>query len=259
MYTVAGPDGPIECLVTGAGAPTTLFAHGLASSIDETRPFGSGVIGTKVFFHFRGHGATGGSALPWTYDAVAAELWAVASAYGAQRALGVSMGAGALLRLAVGQPDAFERLVFVLPAVIDEPRGGRSVTRLLRQADLVESGDVDTLAASIVDDQPETVRGRSDVDVWARRRAIRLAGAGTARALRELSGEAALTSRDELACLDVPVLVIAQEGDEAHPAAIARGLAALLPRAKLVVFDKDGVMWSHRREVRDAITAFLNR
>ena len=44
--------------MTGPGEPVTVFAHGLAGSIDETRPFGSGVRGSRVFLHFRGHGAT---------------------------------------------------------------------------------------------------------------------------------------------------------------------------------------------------------
>lgn len=258
MDTVVGPDGPIETLVTGSGAPTTLFAHGLAGSIAETRPFGSGVTGTKVYFHFRGHGATRGSGEPWTYDGVASELCAVASAYRTDRALGVSMGAGALLRVAVTRPHAFERLVLVLPAVIDQPRVGPAVERMRRQADLVETGELETLAASIVDDQPAVVRGRADVQVWARRRAQRLAGTTVARALRELSTGHPLTVRDGLRQLDIPVLVIAQVDDDAHPASVAHDLAGLLPRAELAVFGRGGVMWSHRAAVRELISGFLN-
>ncbi len=57
----ASKTGPLEVLVAGRGEPVTVFAHGLASaSIDETRPFGSGVRGSRVFLHFRGHGATVG-------------------------------------------------------------------------------------------------------------------------------------------------------------------------------------------------------
>src|SRR3954454_15874353 len=41
---------------TGSMVPTTVFAHGLAGSIADTRPLGSAVAGRKVFFHFRGHG-----------------------------------------------------------------------------------------------------------------------------------------------------------------------------------------------------------
>ena len=34
---IEGPDGPLEVLVTGSGEPVTVFAHGLAGSIDETQ------------------------------------------------------------------------------------------------------------------------------------------------------------------------------------------------------------------------------
>lgn len=259
MQTVMGADGPIETLVTGSGPPTTVFAHGLAGSIAETRPFGSGVAGSRVFLHFRGHGGTAGPAARWTYDALADELSAVASAYAAKQALGVSLGAGVLLRVAAARPDAFERLVLVLPAVIDCVRAGPGSDVLHRQADLVESGDVAALAASIVDGQPPPVRERSDVALWARRRAVRLAGTAVARALRELAEEHPLTDRGGLARLDIPVLVIGQEADEAHPVAVARELADLLPRAELAIFDDGAVMWSHRREVRDLVSGFLNR
>ncbi|MGH3472343.1 MAG: alpha/beta fold hydrolase, partial [Nocardioidaceae bacterium] len=88
MPFVEGPDGPLEVLVRGGGEPTTVFAHGLAGAIDETRPFASGVSGTKVFFHFRGHGASRGSESPWTYAALEGELLAVTKCLGATRGLG---------------------------------------------------------------------------------------------------------------------------------------------------------------------------
>jgi hypothetical protein len=43
VLTAAGTR--VEYLVTGGGEPVTVFAHGLAGSIPETRPFGSGVGG----------------------------------------------------------------------------------------------------------------------------------------------------------------------------------------------------------------------
>ena len=258
MPMVAGPDGPIECLATGAGDPVTVFAHGLAGSIDETRPFGSGVRGTRVFFHFRGHGASVASERPWTYVDAARELRAVMTAYGARRALGVSLGAGAALAAAVTEPDAFERLVLVLPATIDQPRHDRAVDLMQARAELVEHRDLDGLAASLIAEQPVGVRERLDVRVWAERQARRLTETSVARALRELPPQYPLDSRDQLATIRCPVLVVAQEGDAAHPATIARELAGLLPDADLEVYDDGGVLWSHRGEVRQRISTFLN-
>ena len=122
---VDGPGGALEVLTTGSGLPSTVFAHGLAGSIETTRPFGSGVAGSRTFFSFRGHGASAAPETDWTYAALAAELDAVARHVGATRALGVSMGAGALCSLLEQQPDRFDRLVLVIPAVVDRPRDGR--------------------------------------------------------------------------------------------------------------------------------------
>src|SRR3954449_829882 len=108
-------DEAIDYLVTGSGAPVTVFAHGLSGSIAETRPLGSGVSGTRVFFHFRGHGESASPAGTWTYDDVGSELLAVADHFGASRAVGASMGAGAIVNVLGKRPGRFERVVLFLP------------------------------------------------------------------------------------------------------------------------------------------------
>jgi pimeloyl-ACP methyl ester carboxylesterase len=60
------PDGLLEFTTTGSGVPATVFAHGLAGSIQTTRPFGSGVRGSRTFMHFRGHGGSAAPETPWT-------------------------------------------------------------------------------------------------------------------------------------------------------------------------------------------------
>jgi 3-oxoadipate enol-lactonase len=255
---IPGPEGPIECLVKGSGSPVTVFAHGLAGSIEETRPFGSGVVGTRVFFHFRGHGATIGSEAPWTYATLEAELRAVMSAYDVRRGLGVSLGAGALMRAAAATPAAFERLVFVLPATIDQPRNDPAITRMQTMAELIEHRDLDGLARALVEEQPIDARGRRDVTLWARRQALRLSATTVARGLRELPPQHPLESREGLAQIECPVLVIGQEDDAAHPAALARELAEVLPDAEVEIFSGGGVLWTHRAELRSRISHFLN-
>lgn len=126
----AGPGAPlqdgsgefIEFITTGSGLPSTVFAHGVDGSIATTRPFGSGVIGSRTFLHFRGYGASAPSRGPWTDATLEEDLRAVADHVGATQAFGVSMGAGALCSLVAHTPLRFERLVFALPAVMDRPR-----------------------------------------------------------------------------------------------------------------------------------------
>ncbi|MGH3448770.1 MAG: alpha/beta fold hydrolase [Nocardioidaceae bacterium] len=256
---VEGPDGPVEVMVTGSGEPVTVFAHGLASSIAETRPFGSAVTGTRVFLHFRGHGASAAPQTPWTYPALEDELWSVIDAYDARRGLGVSLGAGALLRAAAHRPARFDRLVFVLPSTLDTPRLDPAVERMRTRAALVEAGDIDGLTESLVAEQPSAMQEWGDVRVWARRQAERLSATEVARALRELPSQHPLESREQLAAIDCPVLVVGQEGDAAHPAQTARELAAALPDARVEIFGGGGVLWSHRAEVRRLISTYLNR
>jgi 3-oxoadipate enol-lactonase len=110
--------------VHGTGPPVTVFAGGLGAAIAETRVLGSGVAGARVFFDFRGHGAAGDPADgDWSYAALTGDLREVADAYGATRALGVSMGAAALLGVLADTPERFERVAFYLPAILDTPRG----------------------------------------------------------------------------------------------------------------------------------------
>jgi 3-oxoadipate enol-lactonase len=251
-------NGEIEYLLTGTGPPFTVFAHGLAGSIPETRPFGSGVRGGKLFFHFRGHGASSTPDGTWTYSVLADELSAVADHGGASRALGVSLGAGALTRLVSRTPERFDRLVFVLPAVLDEQRADAAVRRMQEMARFIDLGDIDSVAALLCMEQPVGARSRPDVRVWAHRQARRLAGSAVSGALRELPPEAAITDRSRLGSVPAPALVIAQEGDDAHPLAVAHSLTEALPNSSLRVFDAGGVLWSHRRQVRDLIAGFLN-
>jgi pimeloyl-ACP methyl ester carboxylesterase len=255
---VDGPDGPIEVLVTGRGEPVTLFAHGLAASIGRTRPFASGVAGTRVFLHFRGHGATASPAGRWTYGDLAAELTAVADRYGASRALGVSMGAGALLRTAVSAPRSFERLVLVLPSAIDRPRDDEIVRSMAAMADAVDREDEQEFAAALLAQLPTGARGREDVSQWALHQARLLSGSRVSQALRELPAEQPLDRHPDLSHIQCPVLVIGQEGDEAHPAAVARELTDRLPNSVLRVFDDGGLLWAHRAELRTLISSFLN-
>jgi len=242
----------------GAGEPVTVFAHGLAGSIDETRPFGSGVVGAKVFVHFRGHGASASSDAPWTYDAVADELLAVVTAYGASRGLGVSLGAGALLRLCSRRPELFEKLVLVLPATVDRPRHDPAAVRLRVQSEHARAGDLVTLADLLVTDLPVQLREQADVRAWARRQARRLAVPTVARALRELPDLYPVDRPETLCAVAAPALVIGQEDDAAHPASVARELARLLPAAELKIFDGGGLMWLHRAELRRTVSSFLN-
>lgn len=218
---VTGPDGlRLHVRTTGSGPPVTVFAGGLGGTIAETRALGSGVSGTRVFFDFRGHGDSG---VPddgdWSYAALVRDLRAVADATDATRAVGMSMGAAAILGVLADTPDRFSRTVFYLPAILDQPR--RDAPRLPNDR-----------VGGVV---PEAVTGL----------------------LHALATSRPLTDRALLGRVTAPCLVVGQEGDPTHPASIAREIAAALPDARLHVFDTPGGLTTHRAALRALLTSFL--
>jgi 3-oxoadipate enol-lactonase len=251
--------GPVlEQLVTGSGEPVTVFAHGFAGDIAGTRPLGSGVTGRRVFFHFRGHGRSGAPPGPWTFGDLASDLRRVADRAGASRALGVSMGAGALSRLLSETPDRFERVVFYLPAPLDGVRPEAAVSRVERLMAAVAAGDEPAIAAAIEAELPPEVRGTPAAASYLRQRVGQVRRYPLAPQLSTLWPEPAVPDETRLAAFSGRALVLGCRGDEVHPVTWAERLAGLLPKVDLHVYDDPAVIWHNRRDLRERIASFLN-
>ncbi|MEU8299393.1 alpha/beta hydrolase [Micromonospora sp. NPDC048909] len=248
----------LERLVTGAGDPVTVFAHGLGNGIATTRPFGGGVAGRKLFFQFRGHGRSDAPPGPWSYPDLARDLRAIADLGGATRAFGASLGAGALCRLLAESPDRFERMVFFLPAVLDRPRGEVARQRLTTLLEAVESGDASAVAEVVSVELPAAVRNTPAGWAYLRQRLDQLLRDGLAPGLAGLPEQVALPDVGVLGAVTAPALVIGCAGDDLHPVEVAEQLAAALPAATLHVYDRPGVLWSERADLRARISGFLN-
>ena len=255
VETSGEPDG-LACDTSGAGEPVTLAAHGLGGSVAETRPLLSRASGTRVLLHFRGHGDSPALDGGWDYDGLADDLLAVADARGATQALGVSLGAGALLRAAVRVPGRFRRLVLVLPATVartrddDEP----AVVRLRALGRAIDAGDVASVTDLLLSEVPADLRDRRAVHVLLGRQAADLVRRPAPVPLR---AEEPLDSWDLLAEVTCPVLVVGQADDRLHPLPLARELAAALPRGRLLEVGHGGVWWADQRRVQDAVADFL--
>jgi pimeloyl-ACP methyl ester carboxylesterase len=243
----------LEQLVTGSGEPVTVFAHGFAGDIAGTRPLGSGVTGRRVFFHFRGHGRSQAPPGPWTFGDLAADLRAVADRAGATRAVGVSMGAGALCRLVSETPDRFERIVCYLPAPLD---GVRPEAAMSRTARLLAGGD--GIEAALEEELPADVRGTPAGRAYVRQRAAHLRAHPLAPQIGTLWQEPAVSDVTALTAFTGRALVLGCLGDEVHPVAWAERVAGLLPKAELFVYDDPAVIWHNRRDLRERVSAFLN-
>jgi pimeloyl-ACP methyl ester carboxylesterase len=247
----------LEYLVTGAGSPVTLFLHGLGGGIPDTRVLGSGVPGTRVFLQLRGHGRSSAPGLRWGYGDLAADVAAAADVVGATRALGVSMGAGALCRLAASRPDRFERLVLFLPAVLDVPRPGPAQARIRSLAAALAGGSPDAVASALSAEIPSAFRDTPGARAYLSQRVATLRSGGLAGAVASLADQVAVDDVLTLRRVSSPVLVLACRGDELHPVEVAERLAEVLPRATPHVYDEPGVLWTQRADLRRRISNFL--
>ena len=210
----------------GSGSPVTLVAHGLGATPGEARIPASGLPGTRVVVTLPSHGDTPDApAGYWDYGRIAADLGTVE----ADQAVGVSLGAGALVRLLSAEPARFRRVALLLPAVLDQPR------------------------------PPFTVRQLADLTVGPpayvaeRRQALtRLTAAA-----EQLPGQVAVPDAAALAAVKAPVLVIGAVGDPLHPEDVAKATAAAFPEGELWLIDSPSPMISHRAAVRHRLAAFL--
>jgi pimeloyl-ACP methyl ester carboxylesterase len=250
----AGVVGGVSFLVLGEGGPVTVFAHGLGGSVAETRPLATRVAGTRVLLDFRGHGDSALLENGWDYDLLADDLLAVADAVGASQAVGLSLGAGALLRALTRDPDRFRKVAFVLPAAIDDTRRDGATLRLRRLGQAIDRRDARAAADILLEELPQHVRVRRGVDALVLRRATQLV---TKPAPEPRHEDRPLHDRSVLARVTCPALVLAQTDDPLHPSDLAAELADALPSSELVVLPEGGMFWTAAREGQTALARHL--
>jgi 3-oxoadipate enol-lactonase len=232
---IATKDALLHVETDGEGEPVTVLAHGLTNSCNELAAFTPMVPGTKVRFCFRGHGHSSTPESGYRFADFARDLDAVAASFGATRAVGTSLGAGAICHLLERHPDRFDRLVFLLPAALDLPFRHRDA--FLHTAELLETLPKREAIEAILSDGGRLAKYEEapwlrdfDLALWEEMNPI-----GVARAIREVVDDVAVQDRDSLRAVDAPTMIVSREGDLIHPAELGRILAGLLPNAELVV------------------------
>jgi pimeloyl-ACP methyl ester carboxylesterase len=210
-----------------------------------------------VRFCFRGHGHSSSPESGYRFEDFARDLGAVASAYGATRAVGTSLGAGALCRMLASQPDRFERLVFLLPAGLDRPF--RETDRFLRTAELLETKPREEAVEAILSEPDrlamyERFPTMRDVDATTWDHADLHA---LAQAIREICEDFPLSDRELLRRVEVPTLVISRDGDPTHPARVGRIIADLVPHAELLEYPDDVTMYASIPDIVQRVSALI--
>jgi 3-oxoadipate enol-lactonase len=229
-------DATIYYEVDGEGDPVSVVAHGLTNNRNELAALTPVVPGTKVRFDFRGHGRSSAPETGYRFSDFARDLEAVADHVGATRAVGTSLGAGAIAHLITRNPGRFERMVWLLPAALDLPFAfGDRYEALASTLD----GKSPEEAIEAVMADPDRAAGylrtpwRFDLDrlMWEHEHPD-----GVARAIRGAISDWPVQDRNDLRRVTAPTMLICVDGDPIHPAELGPILADLLPNAELERF-----------------------
>ena len=258
--TFQTPDGcHLDYEVTGQG-PAVLWQHGLgATAAQPAEVFPDGF--TRITLLCRGHdGSDLGDPARLSIAQFATDALSLVDHLGLQTLPmgGISLGAVIALRLAVTHPDRVQALILARPAWVDYPapatmQSYAEVARILaRHGDigraLFQSGQTyrdlscasPDNAASLVSfftrPQPDT----------------------TVALLQSIPQDGPGVTKDQIAALHLPTLVLTTGQDYVHPAAYGVELAKLIPRATLTDLPAKGQNKpAHVAAFRAALTQFL--
>jgi 3-oxoadipate enol-lactonase len=234
-----------------------VLAHGLTNSCRELAALTPLFPGTKVRFCFRGHGHSSSPERGYHFADFARDLEAVADAYGADVAIGTSLGAGAVAHVVAARPDRFRKLVFLLPAGLDKPFEFKE--RMLRTAALVEGKSLDEAIEAVLSD-PDRLENYvqypwlRDID---RQMLAELNVEGVPRAIREVIEDWPLEDREDMRKVTAPTLLICREGDDIHPAIVGRILADIMPNAELIMFETGEAMYTAIPQLVERVREFV--
>jgi pimeloyl-ACP methyl ester carboxylesterase len=252
------PDVRLHVEVDGEGDPVMVLAHGITNSCRELALLTPFVPGTKVRFCFRGHGHSSSPASGYRFADFARDLRAVSDEYGARVAIGTSLGAGAVCHILQDEPDRFDKLVFLLPAALDQLVNHREP--VLRTVDLIERAGSGAEAMALIMSEPDRLANyarapwQEEVD---RQWLSELNMEGIPRAIREIVDDWPLRDRDEMAKVTVPTLIIGRRGDVIHPAEIAETLAGIMPNAELLMFEDGDELFGGIPRIVERVVALL--
>jgi pimeloyl-ACP methyl ester carboxylesterase len=243
---------------------TQLLLHGLGGDRQGALELAAPAKGWRaVSPDQRGHGESEpvGPDTGFTFEVLASDAIACLDAHDVARAvlIGVSMGAGVALRVAVAHPERVRALALVRPAWIHEPMT-ENLTPYVEVAALLRSLPVADAALTF-----------QASPTYARVAAVSSHGAESLlsqfRRPKALERSARLdlmprstpyASHSELRSIDQPTLVIGCDRDPLHPFEFAREWSGLIPNARLLsVTSSADDIGQHRQEVRVAVAGFL--
>jgi pimeloyl-ACP methyl ester carboxylesterase len=248
----------------GEGRPVVLL-HGLTA----TRRYvvmGSNWLERNGFdvvaYDARGHGESP-PAGEYSYDLLADDLGGILDRFEIERAVlaGASMGAHTAIAFALRQPEQVAALVAITPAFLPDRDPG--LDRWDALAAGLRSGGVEGFLEAYGEPKvPDSMR-ETVLTVLRQRLSRHEHPAAVADAIEQVPRSRPFASRDDLAKLDLPVVVVGDrdEADPEHPLALAEAYAEAIPGARLVVEDegKSPLAWQGAQLSRVIAEAAENR
>lgn len=238
---LAAPDGTRLAYDTTGEGPVAVYAHGMLLSRQAEAAMGlfgwdavEALPGRRfVRYDARGHGASTGraEAADFTFPQYADDLLALLDRVGDGQpaaGMGSSLGCATMLTAAVRAPERFDRLVLVIPPTAWDTRPAQA-DLYRRLADATEEGGPAAFGAVLAG--APVPSSLADVPGFPPREI----GADPGLLPYLLRGAAAsdLPSREEIAGLSQPALILTWADDPGHPVSTAEQLADLLPGAEL--------------------------
>jgi pimeloyl-ACP methyl ester carboxylesterase len=247
---------------TGEGK-TFVFQHGLCGTASQPVEVFPKDIGWRCLtLECRGHGLSqSGDHQQFSIVHFADDLCAFIESLNVGPVLvgGISMGAAIAMRTAVTHPELVSGLVIVRPAWIDSsaPENlspNREVASLLATYEPTEAllrFQASPTAAQLRRDAPDNLTSLTGFF-----NATRVTE--TQALLAAISSDGPRISRDEIAGLQCPTLVIGTARDAIHPLTMAQEIATLVPRAQFAeITPKADSPEKYRAELREVLRLFM--
>lgn len=241
--------------------PPIVFVHGLGGHCEREAIWAekAGTLGFRVIvYSVRGHHRTSPCRDPSKYglDMLATDLGRLLDALSIDRCVigGGSMGAAIALAFALRNTDRVWGLVQFSPAFGAAPNrllveGFRAIAQIVRQRGAEEAVRLlfEALEPLAAQERQNPGLMQDLMDQWSVHDRDSFA-----TIMETLPSQSPFESIDDLASLDVPVLVVAGHDDPIHPLSVAKAYCRRLPDVRLICLDP-----AARLPERPEITASL--